>query len=255
MDIKQKVVLVTGAASGLGKATCCFLAKAGMRVALLDREPKILDSIAAPIQGLVISADVSDPNAVSAALQTVVQQWGAIHVGVNCAGIVSAGRLVTQQNEPVGLDDFAQVIKVNLLGTFNVMRLLAAVMAKQDAVNGDGERGVIINTASIAAFDGQAGQCAYSASKGGVAAMTLPAARDLAPCGIRVMCIAPGVMETPMVTALQEKTQAGLKAGVVFPKRMGHADEFAQLVKQVIENAYLNGTIVRLDGGLRMAVK
>lgn len=254
MKLKHKVALITGAASGMGAQTARVLADCGLKVAVLDQNLKAAQQVAKEIKGLALEADVSDEQAVSEALEQVIKEFGAVHAGVNCAGILSVGKVVSSRGV-LPLDTFEKVIGVNLIGTFNVMRLLAEKMSEQAVINEDGERGVIINTASIAAFEGQMGQCAYSASKGGVAAMTLPAARDLAAYGIRVVAIAPGMIATPMVSGLKEKVKAGLEQAVTFPKRLGQPDEFAQLVKQVIENSYINATVLRLDGGLRMAAK
>jgi NAD(P)-dependent dehydrogenase (short-subunit alcohol dehydrogenase family) len=247
MDVKQKVALVTGGASGMGAETVAWLKHHDMQVAVID----LVKSTSADIS---FEADVSDSESVGHAINQAVKQLGALHVVVNCAGIAPGARIVGK-NGPMPLEDFQRVIQVNLLGTFNVMRLAAAQMMQQPPVNDDGERGVIINTASIAAFEGQIGQSAYSASKGGIMSMTLPAARELSQFGIRVMAIAPGVIATPLMEKIPAEIHEHLAATVPFPKRLGRPQEFAQLVVHIIENIYLNGSVIRLDGALRMAAK
>lgn len=237
MDISQKTILVTGAASGLGAATAAYLTKRGAKVVGIDKQAG-KDCIA---------CDVTSSESVSA----VMADLSDIHVVINCAGIIHGARIVGKQGA-MPLEDFSKVIQVNLIGTFNVMRLAAAKMATQAVVNEAGERGVIINTASVAAFEGQLGQVAYSASKGGVASMALPAARELSRFGIRVMTIAPGVIKTPMVAGMTPELQAALCADVPFPKRLGEPNEYAALCAHIIENIYLNGSTIRLDGALRM---
>lgn len=254
MDVKGQVAIVTGAGSGMGATTASYLAKAGAKVALFDKNFTATKKIAAEIKGLAIECDVSNEQSVSTALQQVKTELGELRVCVNCAGIVNAGRIVGREG-PMSLADFKKIIEVNLIGTFNVMRLAANEMSKLTPLNEDKERGVIINTASIAAFEGQIGQVAYSASKGGVVAMTLPAARDLAKLGIRVMTIAPGLMDTPMAAGFSEELRKSLAESVPFPSRLGKSAEYAQLVLQIIENPYLNGSVIRLDGALRMAPK
>ena len=240
MDLAAKVALVTGGASGLGEAAARELAAAGARVFVLDLAP----NPASPFES--IAADASDPAAAEAALARLP----ALHIAVNCAGIATAQRILGKEG-PLPLDAFEKVIRVNLLGTFNVCRLAAARMA-QNEPGPDGERGVIINTASIAAFEGQIGQCAYAASKGGVAALTLPMARDLMKLGIRVNAIAPGLFDTPLLQKLLEQVRNELGATIPFPSRLGHPPEFGKLVRHIAENAYLNGEIIRIDGALRM---
>lgn len=252
MNLKGQVVLVTGAGSGMGASTAAALHAAGAQLALIDLNHEQAQEVAKPLDGLAIACDVSDATGAEQAIAKVVSHYGKLNGCVNCAGIATAARIVGRDG-PHDLAAFAKVIQVNLIGIFNMMRLCADVMSKQDTVNDDGERGVIINTASVAAFEGQIGQAAYSASKGGVVAMTLPAARELARFGIRVMTIAPGIINTPMMQALPEKVQASLAESVTFPKRLGDAAEYAELVKTIFTNVYLNGSVIRLDGGIRMA--
>lgn len=252
MELKNKIAIITGGASGMGAATARCLAGKGMSVAILDKAPQTGESMAQEIAGLYVAVDVSDDDSVKKAIEFVVKELGEIHVCVNCAGIAPAARIVGR-NGPMAIEDFQKVIQINLVGTFNVMRYAAARMVQQNPVNDQGERGVIINTASIAAFEGQLGQAAYSASKGGVAALTLPAAREFGQWGIRVMCIAPGVIATPMMAGMPQEVSESLTSAVPFPKRMGEPSEYASLVEHIIENAYLNGSIIRLDGGMRMS--
>lgn len=254
MKSKHQTALICGGASGMGAATALRLAKNGMKVAILDQQQAAADSLARQIDGIALMCDVSDGNSVAEAVESVVKKWGMIHVCVNCAGILLAARIVGK-NGPMPLEDFEKVIQVNLIGTFNVMRCAAAHMIQQSPLNEDGERGVIINTASIAAYEGQVGQAAYSASKGGVVSMTLPAARELGQFGVRVMTIAPGIIATPMMDKMSEEVATGLAANVPFPKRLGSADEFAKLVQMIIENSYLNGSVIRLDAAMRMPPK
>ena len=253
MDIKDKVALITGGASGLGRATADAIVAAGGKVALLDRNAELVEQAASELgsDAVAHAADVTDPDSVAAAVDAVVDRFGTIHIDVNCAGIGTAGRTVGRDG-PLDLRAFDFVIQVNLVGTFNSLRLCAAQMAKNEPVSEDGERGVIINTASVAAFDGQIGQAAYSASKGGVVGMTLPIARDLSRNGIRVCTIAPGIFETPMVTGMPDRVRVPLIEMVQFPNRLGVAPEYARLAQQIIENPYLNGETIRLDGGIRM---
>lgn len=253
MDIDQKkVILITGAASGLGEATARYLAKRGAQVILLDKNIIAAQSIANEIQGAAFECDVTSADSVQNILNQIISTHHAIHALINCAGVVLGARLVGKQGA-MPLIDFQRVIEINLIGTFNVMRLVAEKMMAQKPVNSIGERGVIINTASIAAFEGQLGQVAYSASKGGVHAMTLPAARELAQFGVRVLCIAPGVMQTPMMQSLSKSVQESLSADIPFPKQLGDPQYFATLVGHMIENSYLNGETVRLDGALRLS--
>jgi len=242
--------IVTGGGSGLGAATARALAAAGAQVAVLDRNPEAADAVATEIDGLALTCDVTDPAAGEAAIAAAADKFGHAGICVNCAGIGPAGRIVGRDG-PMPLDDFATVIQVNLIGTFNILRLAAAGMAEREP-NADGERGVIINTASIAAFEGQIGQAAYAASKGGVAALTLPAAREFARMGVRVLTIAPGLFETPMLQSLPQAVQDSLAATLPFPSRLGRPEEYARLALSMIDNPVMNGEVVRLDSALRM---
>jgi NAD(P)-dependent dehydrogenase (short-subunit alcohol dehydrogenase family) len=256
MDIDGIGAVVTGGGSGLGEATARALAARGARVGLLDLGRSKGAEVAKEIGGdaVFLEADVTSEEDVSAALEQAREAFGNLHVAVNCAGIGMAGRTIGKGNEPFSLDLFRRTIEVNLVGTFNVIRLAAARMADNDP-DAEGERGVIVNTASIAAFDGQIGQAAYSASKGGVAGMTLPIARDLSRSGIRVVTIAPGLFATPMLMGLPEPARAALGASVPFPPRLGKPSEYGSLACQIVENPMLNGEVIRLDGALRMAPK
>jgi NAD(P)-dependent dehydrogenase (short-subunit alcohol dehydrogenase family) len=247
--------LVTGGSSGLGAATVRCLAGSGARVVIADLDREAGERLALEIGTAAIfaAADVTDETQVRAAMVAAAGRFSAVHGVIQCAGVAIAERILGK-NGPHRLDSFARTIQVNLVGTFNVMRLAAQAMEK-NAPNADGERGVIINTASIAAFEGQVGQAAYSASKAGIVGMTLPAARELAKLGIRVMAIAPGVFETPMMAGMSEEVRASLGAQVPFPSRLGRPEEFAALVQHIIENSMLNGAVIRLDGALRMAAK
>ena len=253
MDIKDKVAVVTGGASGLGRATAQTIVGAGGKVALLDRNAELAEQAASELgdDAAAFAVDVTQADSVAAAIDAVMARFGAIHIDVNCAGIGAAGRTVGRDG-PLDLAAFDFVIQVNLVGTFNTLRLCAAEMAKNEPTEADGECGVIINTASVAAFDGQIGQAAYSASKGGVVGMTLPIARDLSRSGVRVCTIAPGIFETPMMLGAPDRVRQPLIESVQFPKRLGDAPEFALLARQIIENPYLNGETIRLDGGIRM---
>ncbi|GAC1037964.1 3-hydroxyacyl-CoA dehydrogenase [Pseudomonas sp. No.117] len=253
MRIDDRTFLVTGGGSGLGAATAQALVAAGARVALLDRQAEAVAAQAARLgaQALALPVDITDADAVGAAIDGILERWGSLQGAINCAGIVGGARILGR-NGPHDLGAFARIVTVNLVGSFNVLRLAAAAMARGEADTG-GERGVIVNTASIAAFDGQIGQAAYAASKGGIAALTLPAARELAGQGIRVMTIAPGVFETPMMAGMTPEVREALSANVPFPPRLGRGEEFAALVRHIIENPMLNGEVIRLDGALRMA--
>src|SRR5262245_25574122 len=251
MDIAAQAAIVTGGASGLGAATARALAAAGAKVAVLDVNEKAAADVAAEIGGMAAACDVASSQEVEAAVRKAAAAHGAARILVNCAGIGPAKRIVGRDG-PMPLAEFEPVIRINLIGTFNCLRLVAAGMQALDPL-ADGERGVIVSTASVAAFEGQIGQAAYSASKGGVAALTLPAAREFAQFGIRVLAIAPGIFRTPMMDALPQEAQASLGAAVPFPKRLGEPDEFADLVLHMVRNRYLNGEVVRLDGALRMA--
>ncbi|MFG6081113.1 3-hydroxyacyl-CoA dehydrogenase [Paracoccus litorisediminis] len=255
MRIEERVFLITGASSGLGAAVARMAVEAGAKVVLLD-----INSVA----GLTLSeelgraarfvrTDVTSASDGAAAIAAALEAFGRIDVAVNCAGIAPGERIVGREG-PHGLDSFARAIGINLIGTFNMLRLAADAMSRNTPLEG-GERGVIVNTASVAAFDGQIGQAAYAASKGGVAAMTLPAARELARHGIRVMTIAPGIFATPMMAGLPQDVQDSLGGTVPFPSRLGQPAEYAALVRHIVENQMLNGEVIRLDGALRMAPK
>ena len=252
MNITDKVALVTGGASGLGLATVKALVAKGASAVIVDLPSSDGDTVAKELgDGVRFSpADVTNETEVQAAVDVAASDFGGLHIVVNCAGVGFPGRVLTREGAANDLERFEFVVRVNLIGTFNVLRLAAAQMAKQDAT--DDERGVIVNTASIAAFDGQIGQAAYSASKGGVVGMTLPIARDLATKQIRCMTIAPGTFDTPMLAGLPEEARAKLAEGIPNPHRLGDPDEYALLVTQIVENPYLNGEVIRLDGALRM---
>ena len=253
MKLSGSVALVTGGASGLGAATVRALVGAGAKAVIVDRDEAKGQALASELGQTFAKADVTDPAQVEAAIAQASSQ-GPLRVVVSCAGVGWASRTLDKTGKPHDLELFKTVIGVNLVGTFNVLRLGAAAIAKADPL-AHGKRGVIVNTASVAAFDGQIGQIAYAASKAGVAGMTLPAARDLAPVGIRVVTIAPGIFDTPMLGALPEDKRAALAADVVFPKRLGSPDEYGALVAAIVENGYLNGETIRLDGSLRMPPK
>ncbi|HET7479122.1 MAG TPA: 3-hydroxyacyl-CoA dehydrogenase [Rubrobacteraceae bacterium] len=246
MQIEGRTFLVTGGGSGLGAAVVNTLAEAGANVVISD-----LKGEAAGENTRFVETDVTDESSVRDAVETAVRELGGLHGAVNCAGIAIAEKTLGRDG-PHALDSFTKVIQVNLIGTFNVIRLAAEAMT-QNEPSEDGERGVIINTASVAAFDGQMGQVAYSASKGGVVAMTLPIARDLARSGIRVMTIAPGIFDTAMLAGLPEEARESLGKQVPFPARLGRPDEYAALARHIIENEMLNGEVIRLDGAIRMA--
>jgi NAD(P)-dependent dehydrogenase (short-subunit alcohol dehydrogenase family) len=248
--INQTVAIVTGAGSGMGTETARQLAKEGAKVVLLDKSLQKAGRVAQEIQGIALPCDVSQANEVESAI-TQAKTLGSIRVCVNCAGIAPGKRIVGKDG-PMPLEEFIEVIQINLVGAFNVMRCAANAMMQTQPMNQDGERGIIINTASIAAYEGQIGQSAYSASKGGVISMTLPAAREFAPWGIRVVTIAPGAISTPMVKSMPQSVQENLLASLLFPKRFGEAKEYAELVKHIIHNPFLNGSVIRLDGGLRL---
>ncbi len=252
MKLQGSVALVTGGASGLGAATARRLAQGGAKVVIVDRDEAKGGELAKELGGSFAKADVTDAAQVEAAIAQA-SSHGALRIAVSCAGVGWASRTLDKTGKPHDLDLFKTVIGVNLVGTFNVLRLAASAMSKTDPV--DGERGVIVNTASVAAFDGQIGQIAYASSKAGVVGMTLPAARDLAPAGIRVITIAPGIFDTPMLGALPEDKRAALAADVVFPKRLGNPAEYGAMVASIVENGYLNGETIRLDGALRMPPK
>jgi NAD(P)-dependent dehydrogenase (short-subunit alcohol dehydrogenase family) len=256
MQIQGLTAVVTGGGSGLGEATTRALASRGARVTILDLPSSKGSQVAKELgeDVLFAAADVTSEDDVIAALDQTLERFGALHVNVNCAGIGSAGRTVGKDGTPFDLGWFRRTVEVNLVGTFNVLRLCAARMSV-NAPGGEGERGVVVNTASVAAFEGQIGQCAYSASKGGVVGMTLPIARDLASVGVRVCTIAPGLFATPMLMGLPEPARDALGASVPFPRRLGKPTEYAQLACSIIENPMLNGETIRLDGAIRMAPK
>ncbi|MDG4555316.1 MAG: 3-hydroxyacyl-CoA dehydrogenase [Candidatus Competibacter sp.] len=255
MNIDNHVFLVTGGASGLGAATARMLVADGGRVAIADISQEAGEALAAELGPAVrfILTDVADEASGRAAVDTATSAFGALHGLVNCAGIAPAEK-VLGRNEPSGLTTFAKAIQINLIGAFNMIRHAATAMARNEA-NETGERGVIVNTASVAAFEGQIGQAAYAASKGGMIAMTLPIARELSRSGIRAMTIAPGVMETPMLLGMPQEVRDSLGKMVPFPSRLGKPDEFASLVRHILENTYLNGEVIRLDGAIRMGAK
>ncbi len=255
MELKEKTALVTGGASGLGEACVRRFVVQGARVVILDRDADKGQKLAGELGDAVrfAQADVTSEADVQAAIRAAEEAFGGLHINVNCAGVGWAERTVGKAG-PHSLELFETVIKINLIGTFNVIRLAAARMSANEP-NEEGERGVIINTASVAAFDGQIGQAAYSASKGGIVGMTLPIARDLSRSGIRVVTIAPGLFDTPLMGALPEEARQSLGAQVPFPSRLGRPAEFAHLAQAIIENPMLNGEVIRLDGALRMQPK
>jgi len=254
--VEGSVALVTGGASGLGAATVRRLFAGGANIVIVDRDEAKGTALAAELgadRAVFAKADVTDPVQVEAAV-AAAEPLGTLRVAVSCAGVGWAARTLDKTGKPHDLELFRTVIGINLIGTFNVLRLAAATIAQQAPLD-HGERGVIVNTASVAAFDGQIGQIAYAASKAGVAGMTLPAARDLAPSGIRVVTIAPGIFDTPMLGALPEEKRAALAADVVFPKRLGDPAEYGELVAAIVATGYLNGETIRLDGAIRMPPK
>ncbi|MGC2082402.1 MAG: SDR family NAD(P)-dependent oxidoreductase [Bradyrhizobium sp.] len=253
MQLKDQAAIVTGGASGLGAATARKLAAQGAKVAVFDLNAKLAEEVAAEIKGTAVVCDVSDAAAAEAGIAQASKAHGPARVLVNCAGIGVAKRVIGREG-PMALADFDRVIRINLIGSFNMLRLASTEMSKLEP-QASGERGVVINTASVAAYDGQIGQAAYSASKGGIVGMTLPIARELAQFGIRVLTIAPGLFLTPLLANLPQEAQDSLAAAIPFPRRLGHADEFASLAMHMIDNPYLNGEVVRLDGSLRMAPK
>lgn len=254
MDIANKAVVITGGASGLGAACAYQLSLAGAKVAIFDRQFEAAEKIAKEVRGFAVACDVTQPEHVAEAFQAAENRLGDVRVVINCAGIAPGKRLVGRDG-PMPTEDFVKAININLIGTFNVMREAANRMARYSWADKSQSSGVIINTASVAAFEGQIGQIAYSASKGGVVAMTLPAARELAQFGIRVMAIAPGIFATPMLLGMPPQVQESLGAQVPFPKRLGQPQEFAQLVQSIIQNEMLNGSVIRLDGAIRLQPK
>ncbi|HWV95704.1 MAG TPA: SDR family NAD(P)-dependent oxidoreductase [Xanthobacteraceae bacterium] len=253
MKLQGQAAIVTGGASGLGAATARKLAAQGAKVAVADLNTKLAEELAKEIGGVAVQCDVADAASGEAAIVAAAKAHGPARVLVNCAGIGVAKRVVGRDG-PHALGDFDRVIRINLIGSFNMLRLAAAEMSKLDPLEG-GERGIVINTASVAAYDGQIGQAAYSASKGGIVGMTLPIARELAQFGIRVLTIAPGLFLTPLLGALPQEAQDSLAAAIPFPHRLGSPDEYASLALHMIDNPYLNGEVVRLDASLRMAPK
>jgi len=255
MKLDQRVALVTGGASGLGEATVRHFISQGARAVIVDRDADRGSAVANELGDAVafVQSDVTSEADIQKAIDTAQEQFGGLHIAVNAAGVGVAGKVLSKQGV-MPLDIFALAIQINLIGSFNVIRLAANVMQSNDP-NDQNERGVIINTASIAAFDGQIGQAAYAASKGGVVGMTLPIARELARHGIRVMTIAPGIFDTPMLASLPEPARISLGEQVPFPSRLGQPTEYAQLAHHIVENSMLNGEVIRLDGALRMAPK
>ena len=251
MNPQGQAALVTGAGSGLGGATAAKLVARGAKVALLDINIAAAKAAAAKIGGLAIACDVTQGDATAAAIAQARAAHGPARILVNCAGVGPAKRIVGRDG-PQPLEEFERVIKINLIGTFNALRLAAADMQTLPPLD-DGERGVIVMTASVAAYEGQVGQAAYAASKGGVQSLTLPAARELAQFGVRVATVAPGIFSTPMLAALPEEVQQSLAASVPFPKLLGKPEQYADLVLHIVENRYINGETIRLDGALRMA--
>nr|VFJ54617.1 MAG: NAD(P)-dependent dehydrogenase, short-chain alcohol dehydrogenase family [Candidatus Kentron sp. FW]VFJ54643.1 MAG: NAD(P)-dependent dehydrogenase, short-chain alcohol dehydrogenase family [Candidatus Kentron sp. FW] len=256
-NISGQSALISGGGSGMGAETAKALAEAGVKVALLDMNAEAAQKVADEIgkNAIAVQCDVSDGASTEAAVTKAREANGAARILVNCAGIAPPKKVIDKEGNPVGLDFYAKVIGVNLIGIYNVMRLAAADMMKLDPVTEAGERGVVINTASIAAFDGQIGQTAYGSSKAGVVGLTLPTAREFAPSGIRVMCVCPGIIGTPMLLGLPENVQEALAKMIPFPSRLGFPSEFSSLVMHIIDNELLNGEVIRLDGAIRMAPK
>ena len=251
MEIGGQAALVSGGASGLGRATAEALAHAGVKVAILDLHAAAAAEAAKEVGGLAFACDVTDAASVEQAVAAARRHHGPARIAVCCAGIGTAGRIVGRGG-PMPLEDFRRVVEVNLIGSFNLLRLAAAEMTTLEPL-ADGERGLIVLTASVAAYEGQIGQAAYSASKGGIVGLTLPAARELAQFGVRVMAIAPGIFATPMLAGLPQPVQDSLGASVPFPPRLGKPEEYAGLVLEICRNPMLNGSVIRLDGALRMA--
>ncbi len=254
MHLADQSAIITGGGSGLGAATARLLALYGVRVALLDRNRDAAEELAASIGGVACTCDVTDENSVRGAIAKSENAHGPARIVVNCAGVLGAGRILGREG-PMKLETFNHVLNVNISGTFNVLRLAAEAMQQCEPLTPDGERGIIINTASIAAYEGQTGQAAYAASKGAVISLTLPAAREFARLGIRVNAIAPGPVDTPMVSGMAEEVRSALEASIPFPSRLVFPEEYALLVKHLIENTAINGETIRLDGAMRMAAK
>jgi NAD(P)-dependent dehydrogenase (short-subunit alcohol dehydrogenase family) len=255
LNISGMAAVVTGGASGLGAGTVDLLAARGAKVTVFDLDPELGAAKARQVDGHFVRVNVSDEPAVEAALAEAESVNGPARVLVNCAGVGAPARVLGRDGGALPLDEFGQIITINLLGTFNVLSKFAARLAVCEPITDDGERGVIINTASIAAFDGQTGQAAYAASKGGLVSMTLPIARELARHGIRVNTIAPGIFITPALASLPQETQDSLGRQIPFPSRLGQPHEFAHLVEAIVVNSMLNGEVIRLDGAIRMAAK
>ncbi len=254
MNINGVVAVVTGGSSGMGAETVRMLAEEGAKIAIFDLNEQAGNELAAKVGGLYLKCDVTSSDSVENAFREVAQQLDAPRVCINCAGVATPGKVVGRDG-PLDLSAFKKVIDINLIGTFNVLRIAAFFQSQLAPMNDDSEHGVIINTASIAAYEGQIGQAAYSASKAGIVGMTLPIARELARFGIRVVTIAPGLIDTPMMAGMTETVKASLLETTVFPKRLGHASEFAKLVCHVIDNPLINGEVIRLDGAVRLAIK
>tara|TARA_B100000768_G_scaffold174770_1_gene185440 strand:+ start:1252 stop:2028 length:777 start_codon:yes stop_codon:yes gene_type:complete len=258
MELFKKTAIISGGASGLGRASALHLAKLGVNIALFDLNEDAGNAFADQLgrsSAQFYKVDVCQEDAVGQAIEAAFSQFGNLHLCLNCAGIAPAKRVLDRDHRATPLDHFSRAISINLIGSFNLARLAAECMAKNTPVGEDNERGIIINTASIAAFDGQVGQAAYAASKSGIVGMTLPMARDLAAFGIRVNCIAPGLMGTPMMEGMPETVKKNLIAQTQFPKRMGLPEEYARLVAHICENTYLNGETIRLDAAVRMPPK
>lgn len=253
MELSSRSAIITGGASGLGEATARLLAEVGVKVTIFDVNIERSEKIADEINGLFVAVDITSEEDVNRGLDKAAEKHGDTSIFVNCAGIAH-GQKTTSKGVAHSLTDFEQILNINLVGTFNCIRLAATRMASQDLINEE-ERGVIINTASVVAYDGQLGQAAYAASKAGIVGMTLPIARDLSRSGIRVVTIAAGIFNTPMMAGLPSEAQAALNASVPFPSRLGKPEEFAAMVKHICENAYLNGETIRLDGAIRLAAK
>lgn len=253
MEIKNQAVIITGGASGMGAATAKMLSAAGAKVAIFDLNLAAAQKLATEINGIAVACNVTDSDSVINAVASAAESHGPARICINCAGIARARRIINKTG-PMPLDEFRNVIEINLLGSFNLMRIAANAMQNLP-LTGTEERGVIINTASVAAYEGQIGQAAYSASKGAIVSMTLPAARELAQFGIRVMTIAPGLVDTPMLADIPAEARAALVENVPFPHRLVKPVEYAQLAKHIIENPMLNGEVIRLDGGLRMQAR
>jgi NAD(P)-dependent dehydrogenase (short-subunit alcohol dehydrogenase family) len=253
MSLEHTSALVTGGGSGMGAATARRLTEAGAQVVIVDRDVAKGEAVAQELGGIFCEADITQEESTKAAVAAAVE-LAPLHTCIHCAGVGWAERTINRAGEPHDLGRFRQIVEINLIGTFNVLRLAASGMAGNEP-DANGERGVIINTASVAAFDGQIGQAAYSASKGGVASLTLTAARDLSAAGIRVCTIAPGLIDTPLLGTLPEPARAELAQSVLFPKRLGNADDFASLALELVRNSYMNGEVIRMDAGIRMPPK